>query len=70
MICNIAVTVALMLHKCSLHKRIFCLTTVKFVCYYCSLLFSSSINSTSVLCSFVRCVNIKYEFKKKVIKKG
>ena len=29
-----------------------------------SLLFSGSVNSTSLLCSFVKFVNIKYEFKK------
>ena len=57
-----------MLHKYSLHKLIFCFTTVKFVCCYCSLFYSGSTNSTSLLCSFVRCVDIKYEFKKKLLK--
>ena len=56
----------LMLHKYSLYKWIFCFPTVKFVCCYCSLLYSGSINSTSLLCSFVRCIDIKYDFKKEV----
>ena len=42
---------------------------MKFVYCYCSLLYSGSINSTPLLCSFVRCVDIKYEFKKKKKKK-
>ena len=42
---------------------------MKFVCCYCSLLYSGSINSTPLLSSFVRCVDIKYEFKKKKKKK-
>ena len=58
---------SLMLHQRSLHKLIFCFTTVKFVCY-CRLLYSAS-TSTSLLCSFVRCADIKYEFKKKLLKK-
>ena len=59
----------LMLHKYSLHKWIFYFTTVKFVCCYCSLLYSVSINSTSLVRSFVRCVDIKWESKKKLLKK-
>ena len=42
---------------------------MKFVCCYCSLLYSGSINSTSLLFSFARCVDKKYEFKKELLKK-
>ena len=58
-----------MLHKCILRKLIFCFGTVKFVYYCCSLLYSGSINSTYLLCSFIRCVDIKYEFKKNYLQR-
>ena len=58
-----------MLHKCPLHKWIFCFTTVKFFFCYWILLYSGSISSTSLLRNFARCFDIKYEFKKKLLKK-
>ena len=33
------------------------------------MLYSGSINSTSLLCNFVRCVDIKYKYKKTLLKK-